>query len=50
MERIRISMPRCLCPRCCSLAAREGLKTFGFIQAILALAALEWAVGRHGSN
>lgn len=50
MEPFRVLMPRCLCPSCCALAAREGLATFGCIQVILALIALEWAVGRHGRN
>ncbi len=50
MEPIRILMPRCLCPACCLLAAREGLEVFGFVQVILALTALELAVGQHGRS
>ncbi len=50
MEPIKILIPRCLCPACCVLAARDGLETVGLIQAVLALMALESAIGIHGVN
>ena len=50
MEPIKVLIPRCLCPACCGLAARDGLETLGFIQVVLALMALESAIGIHGVN
>ncbi|MFQ5692486.1 MAG: hypothetical protein ACE5IM_05510 [Nitrospinota bacterium] len=50
MKPLKVLMPSCLCPACCALAARDGLEAFGYIQAILALTALEGAIGRHGMN
>ncbi len=50
MEPVHVLIPRCFCPACCALAARDGLETFGMIQAVLALAAIQFAVGEHGRN